>query len=133
MLLGAAVTLFGILVISLTGNAKDRDLAATGGANAVAEFNFRKGILVAVFYGVMGASFTYGLAADDEIRALEHFPTIPGHSSVTDYAVSPVGACCRICGKRVFSTSWGSIRKWPEIALAMIASSDCVGFRSRPS
>jgi L-rhamnose-H+ transport protein len=70
VLLGIAVTLSGILVIALAGNAKDRDLVASGGANTVAEFNFRKGILVAIFSGVMSASFAYGLAAGDEIRTL---------------------------------------------------------------
>jgi L-rhamnose-H+ transport protein len=37
---------------------------------SIKEFNFKKGLLVATFSGVMSASFSYGLAAGDPIKAI---------------------------------------------------------------
>lgn len=70
VLAGVGVTLVGIAVIAMAGNAKDKELSSSQRSNSVAEFNFRKGILVAVFSGLMSASFAYGLAAGEEIRML---------------------------------------------------------------
>ena len=44
---------------------------------AIKEFNFRKGLLVATFSGVMSASFSYGLAAGDPIKRIttHHYGT----------------------------------------------------------
>jgi L-rhamnose-H+ transport protein len=70
ILLGLAVTLAGIAVVALAGARKDSALSEAQKTAAVAEFNFRKGILVATFSGIMSACFAFGLAAGEPIKAL---------------------------------------------------------------
>lgn len=68
-LLGIAITLAGIAVVARAGSAKEADL---GGApsEGVAEFDLRKGLLIATFSGVMSGCFAWGLAAGQPIRDL---------------------------------------------------------------
>jgi L-rhamnose-H+ transport protein len=68
-LLGILVTLAGIVVVARAGSAKDKDL---GGkiSEGVAEFDLRKGLLIAVFSGVMSGCFAWGLDAGQPIRDL---------------------------------------------------------------
>lgn len=70
ILLGIALTLVGIIVVAVAGGRKDRALSDEQNAAAVAEFDSRKGIAVAVFAGVMSACFAFGLAAGEPIKAL---------------------------------------------------------------
>ena len=74
ILLGVAVCLAGIAVTGLAGMSKEREMPDDQKRAAIKEFNFKKGILVATFSGVMSACFSYGLAAGDPIKAktLEH-------------------------------------------------------------
>lgn len=59
---GVVVTLAGITVIGIAGNMKARTLAGKGGTDtAVKDFNFTKGITVALFAGLMSACFNIGL------------------------------------------------------------------------
>ena len=68
-LLGIAVTIAGIVVVARAGSAKERDLAGTS-SQGVAEFDLRKGLLIAVFSGVMSGCFAWGLDAGQPIRDL---------------------------------------------------------------
>jgi len=68
-LLGVGVCLAGITVSGLAGMSKERELAAEQKADTVPEFSFRKGIVVALFAGVMSACFAYGLAAGKALAA----------------------------------------------------------------
>jgi L-rhamnose-H+ transport protein len=70
ILLGLAVTLIGIIVVARAGWLKDRALTEEQKAKAVAEFDFRKGIWVAIFSGIMSSCFAIGLAAGEPIKAL---------------------------------------------------------------
>jgi len=70
ILAGLGGTLAGIVLVAIAGARKDAALSPAQKAASVAEFNFRKGILVAVFSGVMSACFAFGLAAGAEIKAL---------------------------------------------------------------
>jgi len=70
ILCGIALTLLGIIVVAIAGAKKDAMLSEAQKAEAVAEFDFRKGILVAIFAGVMSACFAFGLAAGEPIKAL---------------------------------------------------------------
>ena len=70
ILLGLATTLVGIIVVALAGAKKDAALTEAQKAEVVAEFDFRKGIAVAIFSGVMSACFAFGLAAGEPIKAL---------------------------------------------------------------
>ncbi len=69
--------LFGVIVclagIGLCGNAgirKEKEMSAEQKAATVKEFNFKKGVIVAVFSGVMSSCFAYGLRAGQPIGEL---------------------------------------------------------------
>jgi L-rhamnose-H+ transport protein len=49
---------------------KEKEMSAAQKQVSIKEFNLKKGILVAIFSGVMSACFSYGLRAGDPIRAL---------------------------------------------------------------
>ncbi|MBD8676997.1 L-rhamnose/proton symporter RhaT [Sphingomonas sp. CFBP 13720] len=70
ILLGLLLTVAGIVVVALAGAKKDQALSPEQKAAAVAEFDFRKGIVVAIFAGIMSACFAFGLAAGEPIKAL---------------------------------------------------------------
>lgn len=67
ILLGVAVSLAGIAISGLAGVSKERELTSQEKQVAVPEFNFRKGMFVATFCGIMSACFAYGLAAGSPI------------------------------------------------------------------
>lgn len=70
ILAGVLVTMAGIYVVARAGRAKERELAAGQGKGSVAEFDFRKGLLIAIFSGVMSSCFAFGLDAGQPIRDL---------------------------------------------------------------
>ncbi|HJS11871.1 L-rhamnose/proton symporter RhaT [Sphingopyxis sp.] len=70
ILAGILLTLAGIIVVAMAGARKDAALTAEQKAAAVEEFDFRKGVAVAVFAGIMSACFAFGLAAGEPIKAL---------------------------------------------------------------
>jgi L-rhamnose-H+ transport protein len=70
ILLGVVVCLAGIAVAGLAGMSKERELPEEAKRAAIREFNFKKGILVATFSGVMSSCFSYGLAAGEPIKKL---------------------------------------------------------------
>jgi len=69
-LVGLAVTVAGIVVVAMAGARKDASLTQAQKAAAVTEFDFRRGLLVAIFSGVMSSCYAYGLAAGEPIRRL---------------------------------------------------------------
>jgi L-rhamnose-H+ transport protein len=70
VLVGLCVTMAGIIVVALAGAKKDAALSEAQKAEAVAEFNFRKGVAVAFFSGIMSSCFAFGLAAGAPIKAI---------------------------------------------------------------
>ncbi|AOH83587.1 sugar:proton symporter [Sphingomonas panacis] len=70
VLLGLVITLAGIATVAFAGARKDAALSDAEKAETVAEFNFRKGIAVAVFSGIMSSCFAFGLAAGEPIKAI---------------------------------------------------------------
>jgi L-rhamnose-H+ transport protein len=70
ILLGVGVCLTGIAIAALAGLSKERELSDEKKKAAIKEFNFRKGMLVAVFSGIMSACFAYGLDAGAPISDL---------------------------------------------------------------
>jgi L-rhamnose-H+ transport protein len=70
ILIGLVVCLAGIAVIGRAGRSKERDLPPEAQHVAIAEFDLKKGILVAIFSGIMSACFAYGLAAGEPVRQL---------------------------------------------------------------
>jgi len=70
ILLGLGITLAGIVVVAMAGARKDAALSPEQKAAAIAEFDFRKGIAVAIFSGVMSSCFAFGLAAGEPVKAI---------------------------------------------------------------
>lgn len=68
--LGIAMTLIGIWIVSRAGKAKEVELGSAGTNEGVAEFDLKKGLLIAIFSGVMSGCFAWGLDAGQPIRDL---------------------------------------------------------------
>jgi L-rhamnose-H+ transport protein len=70
ILSGIAVTMAGIYLVARGGQSKERELVRGTGSETVPEFDFRKGVLVAIFSGIMSSCFAFGLDAGEPIRQL---------------------------------------------------------------
>jgi len=70
ILLGVFVCLLGITAAGFAGISKERVMSPEQQKEAIAEFDLRKGVGVAILSGVMSACFAYGLAAGDPIKTL---------------------------------------------------------------
>jgi len=80
-LLGVAVSLAGIVLVGAAGMSKERELPEEKKKEAVAEFNFRKGLTVAIFSGIMSAGMAFGLGGG---------ATIEQAALVTDPVTAPM-------------------------------------------
>lgn len=60
-LASVAVSLLGIVLVGLAGKLKEGELDEEAKKKAVAEFDFKKGLLVALFSGVASAGMNFGL------------------------------------------------------------------------
>lgn len=67
---GLAVCFVGIAVCGVAGMAKERDLAAAGTNATGGEFSFFKGVLVALFAGIMSACMSFAFRAGEPIAKL---------------------------------------------------------------
>ncbi len=70
ILLGVLACLVGIGVSGMAGMSKEKELSPEQKAATVKEFNFKKGMLVATFSGVLSSCFAYGLAAGKPLADL---------------------------------------------------------------
>jgi L-rhamnose-H+ transport protein len=68
ILLGVGVCLAGIAVSGMAGMTKENEMSEEQKRAVIKEFNFKKGILVATFSGIMSACFSYGLEAGAPIQ-----------------------------------------------------------------
>lgn len=68
VIIGVIVTLIGIAVIGIAGSMKSASLSDEEKKAAVKDFNFGKGIIVALVCGLMSACFAIGLAVGGEIK-----------------------------------------------------------------
>jgi L-rhamnose-H+ transport protein len=68
VMLGVLVCLAGIVVVGFAGRAKELEQTALSVPGQARPVNFTRGVLVAVFSGIMSACFAYGLAAGQPIR-----------------------------------------------------------------
>lgn len=63
VILGVIISLAGIGICALAGTRKDRELSDSQKEQGVKEFNLKKGIIVAIFAGVMSSCFAFGIQA----------------------------------------------------------------------
>ena len=83
---GVVVTILGIAVIGIAGSMKTKELAARGAQSTVKDFNFKKGIAVALLAGFMSACFSIGLGFGESLcwaETREIFRTLPTTFMVT--------------------------------------------------
>jgi L-rhamnose-H+ transport protein len=66
-LAGVGVCLLGIGIAALAGLTKEREMPAEEKKKAIAEFSFKKGLVVATFSGIMSACFAFALTAGNPI------------------------------------------------------------------
>jgi L-rhamnose-H+ transport protein len=69
-LLGVMISLLGIVLVGLAGTSKENELPEETKKKAVAEYNFKKGLLVAFFSGLMSSAMNFGLQGGKEIEKL---------------------------------------------------------------
>jgi L-rhamnose-H+ transport protein len=69
-LTGVLVSLLGIVLVGMAGMSKEGELPEEEKKKAVAEYNFKKGILVAIFSGVMSSAMNFGLQGGKNIEQL---------------------------------------------------------------
>ena len=77
---GIVLAMGGVIIVAHAGRLKERELSSRSAAvtpaaapepgSAIAEYNFPRGIVVALFSGVMSSCFAFGLDAGSPIRAL---------------------------------------------------------------
>ena len=68
ILTGVAVCLFGIAIAAMAGFTKEKEMPEDQKKKVIKEFNFKKGIMVATFSGIMSACFAFALQAGGDIR-----------------------------------------------------------------
>jgi len=69
-LIAALVSLVGIVLVGMAGMSKEKELPDEIKKKAVAEFNFKKGITVAIFSGLMSSAMSFGLQGGGAIEQL---------------------------------------------------------------
>ena len=69
-LLAALVSLVGIVCVGMAGRWKEQEIPEEAKKKAVAEFNFRKGVMTATFCGLMSSAMSFGLQGGPEIQKL---------------------------------------------------------------
>lgn len=69
-LLGVGLSLAGIALVGMAGMSKEQELPEEQKKKAVAEYNFRKGLMIAVFSGVMSSAMSFGLQGGRTIEKL---------------------------------------------------------------
>jgi L-rhamnose-H+ transport protein len=67
---GVLLCLIGIGICGKAGVMKEKDLGASNNTGTIAEFNLRKGILVATVSGILSSCFSFGLAFAKPISAI---------------------------------------------------------------
>lgn len=68
--LAAVVSVAGIVLVGMAGMSKEKELSEDEKKKAVAEFDFKKGIIAVLFAGLMSAGMSFGLQGGPRIEEL---------------------------------------------------------------
>ncbi len=68
-LVSVIVSLLGIVLVGLAGKLKEGELDEEAKKKAVAEFDFKKGMIVAIFSGIASAGMNFGLQSGGPLEA----------------------------------------------------------------
>lgn len=68
--IGALVSVLGIVFVGMAGMSKENELPEEEKKKAVAEFNFKKGIIAVLFSGLMSSAMSFGLQGGPQIEKL---------------------------------------------------------------
>ena len=112
VIIGVVVTLAGIAIIGVAGSMKSASLSEEEKKAAVKEFNFPKGIAVALLCGLMSACFAIGLAVGGEKRyegVDPMFETLPATLLVTLGGFATNAVYCFVQNTR--NRTWGDYLK----------------------
>lgn len=111
VLIGVVVTLLGIAIIGVAGSMKSASLSEEEKKAAVKDFNFPKGIVIALLAGFMSGCFNVGLEFGKDIAFAETEPvyrTLPATLLVTlgGFVTNAVYCFCQNSKNR----TWGDYR-----------------------
>lgn len=115
VIVGTLVTLAGIAIIGFAGHLKSSSLSDEEKKSAVKDFNFTKGIIVALLCGFMSACFNIGLGFGENLHFGDAtdpmFRTLPATLIVTlGGALTNVIYCLYQNGK---NKTWGDYKNGP--------------------
>ena len=69
-LAGVVVSVIGIVLVGSAGISKESELSEVAKKAAVSEYNFKLGLCVAIFSGLMSAAMNFGLQAGESLETL---------------------------------------------------------------
>jgi L-rhamnose-H+ transport protein len=107
-LAAAAVSIAGIVLVGMAGMSKERELGDVGKKKAVAEFDFKKGLALAIFCGLTSSAMSFGLQGGPGIQQLARV-TAPATSAA--WAGMPVLVLV-LAGGFVVNGGWCVILNW---------------------
>ena len=85
-LVGIGVCILGIALAGYAGVLKERSMSPDAKQQGIREFNFKKGVLIATFSGIMSACFSFGFAAGGPITDI----SVTGHHTPAHWGGLPV-------------------------------------------
>ena len=122
VIIGVVVTLFGIAVIGVAGSMKASSLSDEQKKEAVKDFNFPKGLAIALLAGFMSGCFNVGLAFGADINfgdlTPDMYKTLPATMLVTVGGFLTNAVYCFYQNSK--NGTWGDYRKtsvWGNNAL----------------
>ena len=112
VIIGVVVTLIGIAIIGVAGNMKAQSLSEEEKKAAVKDFNFTKGLAIALLAGFMSGCFNVGLAFGESLHFAESdamFRTLPATFLVTIGGFVTNAVYCFYQNQK--NKTWGDYKK----------------------
>jgi len=116
VIIGVIVTLVGIAIIGVAGSMKSQSLSEEEKRAAVKDFNFPKGLAIALLAGFMSGCFNVGLSFGENVcfaQSPEIFKTLPATLLVTLGGFATNAAYCLYQNQK--NGTWGDYTKRPVL------------------